>query len=174
MIGARKTDGAKRNNALSVCVAWISSFKSNLTTSATVCNSPHGPVCIGPRRSCIHAIILRSARTRIVALVRTKPKKERNATMNCRKPQEKMIPPSSLKISSPSTIEKCIRQLLSIIDQLPVHLSKHNIQAAYNRHNITHFMAAQQLGQYLQIDKGRATQLGTPGIFTAITDKVDP
>src|SRR5579875_2174523 len=54
----------------------------------------------------------------------------------------------------------------------PVDFTQHEIQTAHNRDHVAHLMAAQQFGQDLQIDKGRAAQLGAPGIFAAIADEV--
>src|SRR5436190_2392987 len=111
MTDARKTEGASKNRDLSVKDACISSFRSSLTPSASVCNKPQGPVWIGPTRSCIQPMILRSARIKINPLVRTKPKKEMKAIRNCKNDHEKMTLKSWLPISSAITLALCTRSL---------------------------------------------------------------
>ncbi len=53
--------GASRNMTLFARVGMMVSFTMSLSPSAKAWNSPNGPTTLGPRRSCIAAMTLRSA-----------------------------------------------------------------------------------------------------------------
>src|SRR3984893_19439102 len=56
---------------------------------------------------------------------------------------------------------------------LAINFSQHDVDAAQDGYSIAHFMAAYHFRENLQVDEGWAAQLGAPGIFTSIADKVD-
>src|SRR5947209_5212794 len=53
-----------------------------------------------------------------------------------------------------------------------INAAQNNIGTADNCHRITHFVAAQEFRQNLQIDKGRSAHLHPPWIFSAIADQI--
>ena len=55
--------GAPQNTSRSAFSGMMSSFSSSFTASAMGCNSPCGPTRMGPRRTCMSAITLRSTST---------------------------------------------------------------------------------------------------------------
>src|SRR5690606_2125798 len=58
--GISVTTGATTNRILLACVGTTTSLVSSLNTSAKGCNRPRKPTRVGPRRTCIAPIILRS------------------------------------------------------------------------------------------------------------------
>src|ERR1700730_5476244 len=56
---------------------------------------------------------------------------------------------------------------------LAINFSQHDVDAAQDGYSIAHFMAAYHFRENLQVDEGWPAQLGAPGIFAAIADKVD-
>src|SRR5205814_3296030 len=62
--GASDNIGAIKNSQRFASVGTTISLNSILSTSANGCSSPNGPTRLGPMRTCIQPITLRSARVR--------------------------------------------------------------------------------------------------------------
>ena len=60
MAAMAPSGGARLNSPASAFSGTMSSFCSNLSTSATGCSKPKGPTIVGPSRLCMRAAILRS------------------------------------------------------------------------------------------------------------------
>ncbi|OPZ65754.1 MAG: hypothetical protein BWY83_02984 [bacterium ADurb.Bin478] len=66
--GTNTSAGANQYNVFSTWLGVISSLNKNLMPSATGCSRPNGPTRLGPTRSCINALTLRSANSMIIRM----------------------------------------------------------------------------------------------------------
>jgi len=62
--GAMAITGPTKNSALLAPVGTSTSLKNSFMPSAMGCSNPHGPTRLGPMRTCIQPMILRSQKVR--------------------------------------------------------------------------------------------------------------
>src|ERR1700674_2249011 len=134
--------GAPQKISRSALSGIMSSLSSSFTASAIGCSRPCGPTRIGPSRTCMSAITLRSTSTMYPATSGSTSTITSTNTIGHR-------------YCHPTTAFKIAFKSIGGDALLPVHFPQHDIQRPNDGHHVGHQVATHHLIERFQIDQRR-------------------